>query len=556
MNEEHKARPTPLPVWILILSLCIPLMGIADRGLWTPDEPREAALVLSMSRTGNWLIPSLAGEPFVEKPPLYYIVGAGALRHLGPLLGPIPSLRLASALWGWGALAMTGLIARRLFGRVQSRWAVALLATLPGFVHVTHWLLPDNALLFFMTAALWCLVEAYFRGRLLFLPAAALFAGGAFWSKGFIGPLIILPGALALLISWGRQAGWRGIRTPGSLWLHGAALLLFLALVLGWILPLRLIGGPAAWHEWFWENHVGRFSGTAVQLGHRQPPWYYLPVLLLYLLPALSFVWIGFRDMLGAGWRRTLSPGAGFLLAWALGGLLLLSCTATKRDIYLVVVMPAFALIGADASQALLSRPLRVALWCWAGFLLAAWLGLMLAPLAGAGARSLTGSWSWAYGMTGALGVGGAFHLLQRSKPLPVRIMALTVMLYLGGIAVLFPALDRIKNYEPAFVAMAHQVASDPAAKVALWRPDETTRAGFYFYCDQFFPSISDIPELRQVLGHCHGQWNGILALPRKFPPPWEPLPPWRVRQEVMMGINRKLLWIEGRQPDNLHTNL
>ena len=30
-----------------------------------------------MPRSGDWIVPTLAGEPFMEKPPLYYWVAAG-----------------------------------------------------------------------------------------------------------------------------------------------------------------------------------------------------------------------------------------------------------------------------------------------------------------------------------------------------------------------------------------------------------------------------------------------------------------------------------------------
>ena len=94
MNENCIPAATSIPFWIVILCLLISLVGIADHDLWTPDEPREAAIMLSMSRTGNLIIPDLAGVPFVEKPPLYYIVGAGALRLLHPHHGAYLGLKV------------------------------------------------------------------------------------------------------------------------------------------------------------------------------------------------------------------------------------------------------------------------------------------------------------------------------------------------------------------------------------------------------------------------------------------------------------------------------
>ncbi|MDD5677318.1 MAG: glycosyltransferase family 39 protein [Kiritimatiellae bacterium] len=598
MNENCTSTTTSIPPWIVILCLLISLSGIADHDLWTPDEPREAAIMLSMSRTGNLLIPDLAGAPFVEKPPLYYIVGAGALHLLASLLGPTTALRLTSALWGLGALAMTWLMARRLLGRAQGILAMVLLATMPGFIHVTHWMLVDNALLFFVTAALWCFTEAYIGSRLGFLPWAALFTGGAFLSKGFIGPLIVLLGWLGLVFSWGRQVGWRGMSQPRSLGLHGLALLFCLALMLSWMLALRMFGGPELWNEWFWANHVGRFSGGATQLGHMQGPWYYLQVIPVYLLPWLVVVLVGIKNLLVALCRGQMTPAGRVLAAWALGGLLVLSITATKRDIYLSVLLPACAMIGAQVLHAPMTRPLQNTLWMWVGCMLGGLLVLVIAPLLGPQAHLLTGGWGWYQVIAGltALGCISLVYVprIRFGKGVPLRedasaghggdpakrginlgpcsvflcrylssgvrrpasgvwclsflhrVLAATAVFFIGVLMVLFPMLDRVKSYGAAFRNMAGYVAADPSACVAGWRFDETTRAGFYYYCDLVFPALSDINDLNHVLGRRHSRFDGVLALSRNFMPEAESLPPWQVRAEVRMGPRRALQWIEG----------
>jgi 4-amino-4-deoxy-L-arabinose transferase-like glycosyltransferase len=51
------------PIW---------LIGILDRGLWTPDEPREADIAWRMTQQSDRTLPELAGTPFLEKPPLSY----------------------------------------------------------------------------------------------------------------------------------------------------------------------------------------------------------------------------------------------------------------------------------------------------------------------------------------------------------------------------------------------------------------------------------------------------------------------------------------------------
>ena len=49
------------------------------RGLWTPDEPREADIAWRMSLQSDRTLPQLAGVPFLEKPPLSYWMSAAAV---------------------------------------------------------------------------------------------------------------------------------------------------------------------------------------------------------------------------------------------------------------------------------------------------------------------------------------------------------------------------------------------------------------------------------------------------------------------------------------------
>src|SRR6201994_5171641 len=70
-------------VRILLALAPIWLLGILDRGLWTPDEPREADIAWRMSQQSDRTLPQLAGSPFLEKPPLSYWMSAAGLRLFG-----------------------------------------------------------------------------------------------------------------------------------------------------------------------------------------------------------------------------------------------------------------------------------------------------------------------------------------------------------------------------------------------------------------------------------------------------------------------------------------
>jgi 4-amino-4-deoxy-L-arabinose transferase-like glycosyltransferase len=76
-------------------------------------------------------------------------------------------------------------------------------------------------------------------------------------------------------------------------------------------------------------------------LHHRQPPWYYVEILPIQLLP-----WGGLLPgALLLAWRGRRERAARLLLVWALFVVLLFSISTEKRDLYVLPAYPAFALL-------------------------------------------------------------------------------------------------------------------------------------------------------------------------------------------------------------------
>jgi 4-amino-4-deoxy-L-arabinose transferase-like glycosyltransferase len=111
------------PWWVLLLALAIGWVGIRDRDLWRPDEPRDAAIALGMAWDGDYVVPYLAGQPFVEKPPLYFVVASVAVRLGSSILGNAGAIRATSG--GGGRAAATAVVVPgmlRLGARAWGRW--------------------------------------------------------------------------------------------------------------------------------------------------------------------------------------------------------------------------------------------------------------------------------------------------------------------------------------------------------------------------------------------------------------------------------------------------
>ena len=90
----------------LALITLVAFSGIFGRDLWTPDEPRVTAICMEMAQSGDLVVPRLGGQPFIQKPPLGFIVGAGLVRVSEGFLSPTDAVRLSSVFWGFGVLIL------------------------------------------------------------------------------------------------------------------------------------------------------------------------------------------------------------------------------------------------------------------------------------------------------------------------------------------------------------------------------------------------------------------------------------------------------------------
>ena len=86
------------------------LLGIFGRGLWTPDEPREADIAWRMTQQSDRSLPQLADIPFLEKPPLSYWMSAATLSVFGDSPAALRAPNLLYALISALAVAVLALV--------------------------------------------------------------------------------------------------------------------------------------------------------------------------------------------------------------------------------------------------------------------------------------------------------------------------------------------------------------------------------------------------------------------------------------------------------------
>ncbi|HEY2036324.1 MAG TPA: glycosyltransferase family 39 protein [Steroidobacteraceae bacterium] len=325
--------------WILFVLLALApmwLIGTLDRGAWTPDEPREADIAWRMSAQSQWVLPQLASQPFLEKPPLSYWMSAGAMRLFG---STARAARVPNLLYAAITVIAMGALGLAMDGAAAAIVAALVAGTALTAFRVTMWLAPDACLLAGCAVSLLGAYIGYTSapGRRKLYGYLLMHAGAAAGFMAKSAPGWLVPGlALLTLIVWERR--WSELRRPE---LYAGFLLQ--PLVIGpWILAVaHTAHGAESLRVLFWYNLAGRFTHIAAPAayryaaGHHNSPGKYFIELPVYLLPwtALAVTaawharkWLRPHDPRGTPWR--------FAVAASLPLLILLSLAATARDIY------------------------------------------------------------------------------------------------------------------------------------------------------------------------------------------------------------------------------
>jgi len=361
--SNHESRTTARAVgekhvFDLLLLLAMGVLvfsaGLGLRDPWPADEPRFALVGREMVESGQWLIPHRAGEPYPDKPPVFFWLIAAAFAATG-------SLRLAfllpSLLAGLATVALVHDLARRLWHR-----RVALLAGMAALATVQITLQARTAQID-MVLALWTTLALYALLRHLLLgPAwgwwyvafAAMGVGIITKGVGFLPLLLLLPYAVL------RGRRWPGVpRFRFPWWQAALGPLVMLGVAAAWAVPMLLtVAGSgdaalagyrdnllfkqtgqryaAAWHHVRW---AGYYLANVV-------PWAWLPLTLT--LPWLLPAW-------WRRWRRREARTA-LLLGWLALVLAFFSASPGKRGVYVLPAAPAFVLAASPLLPGLLRR--------------------------------------------------------------------------------------------------------------------------------------------------------------------------------------------------------
>ncbi len=338
MTDAGKQNSWGRDLAVLTLLICI-LFGfmLGSRPLSAPDEGRYAEISREMAVTGDWLTPRLNGVKYFEKPPLFYWFEAFLIKRFG--LGEW-SVRLGPALFALFGCLSVYYAGMRLFGRRAGILAVVVLSTSLLYYALSRLITLDMPVTVLLTAALLSFLlgtrEREGAARRLFFWGFYAFAALATLTKGLIG--VVFPGMI--IFCWMLVTGdWRVLRSMRLV--SGTAIFLFIAA------PWHLLvnrANPEFFDFYFVREHFQRYLTTVHH--HYKPFWFFLPILLVGLLPWSAFLVQAVRHGLPATWSdRKQHTDTVFLLLWASLIFLFFSASSSKLIPYLLPVLPPLALL-------------------------------------------------------------------------------------------------------------------------------------------------------------------------------------------------------------------
>ncbi len=325
---------------ILFLTIALGMLFfifLGQRPLFTPDEGRYAEIAREMVSRGDYITPYLNSIKYFEKPVLFYWMEAAAIKAGGTSITALRSINAILAIFGCLITYASG---RKLYDRKTGLTAAMLLGTSTLYFVMAHMISLDLPVTVFLAASLYgfllAIEESKTKTASIYLYTSAAAAALAVLTKGLIGavfPAMIAAVWLTLMGRWQRL-----LRLPVF-----SAFIIFLLIAAPWHFLVNN-KNPEFFHFYFIEQHFLRY--TTMDVGHYQPNWFFIPVLIAGFFPWIVFLPQALAYCIPRSLRqRSQYSSELFLIIWA--GLIFLFFSFSKSKLipYILPVMPALALL-------------------------------------------------------------------------------------------------------------------------------------------------------------------------------------------------------------------
>ena len=334
-GDSHDLVPASrfaAPLLILVSSLL--LFPSLNFRLFEPDEGRYAQIPREILTPGDWLVPTLLDEPYLDKPPLCYWLVLLSYRLFGVAAW---SARLVPALAVQATILVTYFLGRRLLGERAAYWGSLLLAVAPALASMGRMLVLDGLLTLWVTLALLAGLRAIAGRRLSrsWWATMSVALGLGVLTKGPIALVLVLVPFLTHRWLMGSRTtiGWRawGLLALGTA-----------AIGLPWYVAIS-IAHPEFASYFLWRHNVERFL---TPFDHERPIWFFGPVLLMGLGPAALLVPLWLRHLIAdrPADSSGRTPAVGYLLLASAFCVGFFSLSGSKLPTYVMPAFPALCL--------------------------------------------------------------------------------------------------------------------------------------------------------------------------------------------------------------------
>lgn len=465
---------------LLALAAALLLFRLGAVPLLGPDEPRYARVAVEMHRSGDWVTPRLQGEPWLEKPALYYWLASAAFRVFGETE---MAARLPAVAAGLLLVGTTAMLGARLYGAAAGLHAGFILATsLLAFAYARA------ATMDMLVAAPITVAIGLLALRLLgiagglAIPAAWLAIGIACLAKGPLG--LLLPGLVVVGYAAATRS-WQPLRR----FVSPAGLILFVLVTGPWY-GLILASQGRHFVDVFLLNHnLQRFTSTVHN--HPGPVLYYIPLLLGGLFPWSGLVVAG----LGAA-RPRASRVDLFVMLWLLAPLLFFSAAGSKLPGYILPCLAPLALLMGRAAAEMAEG---ASLSFWAGPRAVALVGLALGALVATTPAVLLRMHEPGWLQTLPLGLWALIVAFTASRAWGRSARSALALLRVGGAGLLLlvilaapPILARQQSGRELFLPAARR-------EVLAWGAWRTAWMSGYFYNDGEVREVADLGAIHEA---------------------------------------------------------
>jgi 4-amino-4-deoxy-L-arabinose transferase-like glycosyltransferase len=476
------------PLSLFFLTLFLFFFGLGARDFWAPVEPRYAEIVRVMFAKDHWIVPTVNGALYTDKPMLFFWLALLGAKICGVVNEW--TVRLPAALGGVGCVFGTYLLGRDFFTPRVGWIAGAILATSMRVLWEARWAHVDMLFCAALVFAVYFIARALFQKGspyevLWCYPLMAL----AVLTKGLIG--VVLPGLLFVALMLARR-NWRLIFRLKLYW----GVPLFLLIAAPWFFLVAHATEGRWLADFIYIHHIQRYTAGA---GHRQPFYYYLTTLpadflpwTIFIIPALA----AYRPYR----RHWADPTTQFFVLWFVSVFLFFTLSNTKRDLYLLPLMPTLALfVGKYFDDLAAGKIAAGAIYRWttAGFFaLVALAGIAAAPAARLIQPSaLTPALAAALPLL--LGGASVVWYVRRGRPLAIA-GAIVLMMALRVVSAALWIMPYLENFKsPRSFAQRINEAVPAAAPVYIYAD---TMNDFNFYTQREALPVLTSPAALDVL--------------------------------------------------------